>query len=129
MRALSIRQPWAFLIVNGYKDVENRDWKREVRGEILIHASRLCDPSGYEFLRRELPELYALVPPPDRIDRGGIVGKATITDCVTWHPSIWFRGKYGFLFDTDKSTPLPFKPCNGQLGFFAAAYGEVPHAK
>ena len=30
--ALSIRQPWAWLIVNGYKDIENRDWKTHYRG-------------------------------------------------------------------------------------------------
>lgn len=126
MRALSIRQPWAWCIVNGYKDVENRDWKREITGEILIHASRFTDPAGYEFLRRELPELYAIVPKADVIERGGIVGKATITGWVSSHLSIWFKGKYAFVFDTDKSTPLPFKPCAGQLGFFTAAYGEMP---
>jgi hypothetical protein len=126
MRAISVRQPWAWLIVNGYKDVENRDWKRDLRGEVLIHASRMIDHSGYEFLYRELPELFAIVPKADVIERGGIVGKATITDCVTSHLSIWFRGRYGFLFDTDLSTPLPFKPCAGQLGFFIASYGELP---
>lgn len=26
MAALSIRQPWAWLVVQGYKDIENRDW-------------------------------------------------------------------------------------------------------
>lgn len=126
MRALSIRQPWAWLIVNGYKDVENRDWKRDVRGEILIHASKFADLAGYEFLRIMIPELHTIVPGISHIERGGIVGKATIIDCVTQWNSIWFKGKYGFVFDTDKSTPLPFKPCNGQLGFFAAAYGEIP---
>ena len=37
-RALSIRQPWAWLILNGYKDLENRTWRTDYRGPLLIHA-------------------------------------------------------------------------------------------
>ncbi|WP_229215634.1 ASCH domain-containing protein [Duganella sp. CY15W] len=40
MKALSIRQPWAWLIVNGYKDIENRSWSTNVRGKVLVHASK-----------------------------------------------------------------------------------------
>lgn len=39
MKALSIRQPWAWLIANGYKDIENRSWRTNYRGPVLIHAS------------------------------------------------------------------------------------------
>jgi len=39
MKALSVRQPWAWLIVNAYKDIENRDWATKLRGRIWIHAS------------------------------------------------------------------------------------------
>ena len=38
LKAISIRQPWAWLIVNGYKDVENRTWKAKYTGALLIHA-------------------------------------------------------------------------------------------
>lgn len=38
MKALSVRQPWAWLIVNGYKDIENRDWSTQQRGRIWIHT-------------------------------------------------------------------------------------------
>jgi hypothetical protein len=38
LKAISIRQPWAWLIVNGYKDVENRIWAANVRGRVLIHV-------------------------------------------------------------------------------------------
>jgi hypothetical protein len=38
LKAISIRQPWAWLIVNGYMDVENRIWAANVRGRVLIHA-------------------------------------------------------------------------------------------
>ncbi len=39
LRVLSLRQPWAWLIVNGYKDIENRSWRTNHRGPLLIHAS------------------------------------------------------------------------------------------
>jgi hypothetical protein len=38
LKAISIRQPWAWLIVNGYKDVKNRIWAANLRGRVLIHA-------------------------------------------------------------------------------------------
>lgn len=43
MRAISIMQPWAWLIVNGHKSIENRSWRCHVRGPILIHAGKKLD--------------------------------------------------------------------------------------
>lgn len=43
MKAISIRQPYAYLIVNGKKDIENRNWKTKQRGRVLIHASQKID--------------------------------------------------------------------------------------
>ena len=43
MKALSIKQPWAWLIVNGFKDIENRTWRTKIRGEFLIHAGIEAD--------------------------------------------------------------------------------------
>jgi hypothetical protein len=40
MKAITIKQPWAFLIVEGVKDIENRTWKTNFRGRVLIHASK-----------------------------------------------------------------------------------------
>jgi hypothetical protein len=40
VKALSIRQPWAWLIVNGQKDIENRCWKTHFRGKIYVHAAK-----------------------------------------------------------------------------------------
>ncbi len=31
-RALSLKQPWAWLVVKGYKDIENRSWSTNHRG-------------------------------------------------------------------------------------------------
>mgnify|MGYP002359850962 FL=1 len=51
MKALSIRQPWAGLIIHGYKDIENRDWPTRYRGPLLVHAplpldAELCAEFG-----------------------------------------------------------------------------------
>ena len=48
--ALSIRQPWAELIVRGHKDVENRTWRHSYRGPVLIHAGHKSelDVAGIE---------------------------------------------------------------------------------
>jgi hypothetical protein len=45
-RALSIRQPWAALIVSGYKLVENRTWDTRWRGTLAVHAGKKTDPNG-----------------------------------------------------------------------------------
>lgn len=51
--ALSIQQPWAWLLVNGFKPVENRSWPTKVRGRIAIHAGKKFDYEGYRWVRRE----------------------------------------------------------------------------
>jgi ASCH domain-containing protein len=43
MKIISIRQPWASLIVSGAKDVENRTWPTRYRGPVLVHASQRAD--------------------------------------------------------------------------------------
>ncbi|WP_234838619.1 ASCH domain-containing protein [Sinorhizobium meliloti] len=44
--AISIMQPWAWLIVNGHKDIENRDWPTKSRGPVAIHAGKKVDTSA-----------------------------------------------------------------------------------
>ena len=43
MKILSIRQPWAALIVHGFKETENRTWSTSYRGPVLIHAALKVD--------------------------------------------------------------------------------------
>lgn len=114
IRALSIQQPWAWLIVNGYKPVENRHWPTKVRGRVVIHAGKKFDREGYEWVRVNFPEIP--MPHPDAFERGGIVGSATLTACVTESDSPWFFGDYGFVFADPRSCAL--WPCRGMLGFF-----------
>jgi len=47
MKALSVRAPWWWYIVRGYKDIENRDWYSGYRGEAGIHASKWWNTRGF----------------------------------------------------------------------------------
>ena len=121
MKALSIRQPWAWAIVSGIKPVENRSWSTKFRGEFLIHAAQKFDYDGFEWIKENyfsdlLPLLERWDKPKDMFLRGGIVGKANLVDCVTKHDSNWFFGPYGFVL-TD-AVEIPFAPCRGKLSFF-----------
>ena len=124
-KALSIRQPWAWLIANGYKGLENRSWNTTYRGEFFIHASKGMTRKNYqqcqEFVDLLDRDCHMFLPPivlPDRKDLqfGGIIGAATLTRCVTESDSKWFTGKFGFVLEDARV--LPFMPCPGTLGFF-----------
>lgn len=112
MKAISIQQPWAWLIVNGHKDIENRDWRTHFTGPILIHAGKKLDKEAVDYIRSEHPGIAL----PNVFDLGGIVGRATITGCVKESKSRWFFGDYGFTLRN--ASTLPFRPYRGQLGFF-----------
>ena len=117
MKALSIRQPWVHLIVNGLKSIENRTWSTKVRGPILIHAGKSFDKEGYAWVRDNFPEID--LPLPAEFERGGIVGEANLREVVKESSSPWFFGPVGFRLADAK--PLPFVPMLGRLGFFEVA--------
>jgi hypothetical protein len=109
MKIMSIRQPWAALIVCGFKDIENRTWPTRYRGPVLIHASLRPDDIGSDEIKRRFGVRLEGDPP-----RGGIVGMAKIVDCVRPHHSRWYApGCYGFVLAN--SRPLPFVPWKGAL--------------
>lgn len=125
--ALSIRQPWASLIVLYGKDVENRNWMTARRGRVLIHAaSKRCPRYEWRetihFAQSVLGKFIHL--DPTTIPYGGIIGGVEIVDCVRESESPWFCGPYGFVLRGAES--LPFMPLRGQLGFFAVPDQEAP---
>lgn len=137
MKALSIRQPWAWAILHAGKDVENRDWKPwnpglKFRGPFLIHASSSMTKAEYEDfidtahdISRTDPFIAGLTLPAfNDLPRGGIVGRATIYGIVTESKSPWFFGPMALLVDSPK--PVPFMPFKGALGFFdVPGYAEA----
>ena len=116
MKALSVRQPWAWLIIHGGKDIENRSWSTRFRGRVLVHAASGMSKAEYEAARIVTDTNRAYIPDFENLKRGGIIGSVEIVDCVTESSSPWFFGEYGFVL-RDPS-PLPFQPMNGALGFF-----------
>jgi hypothetical protein len=116
IRCLSIRQPWAWLIAQGYKDVENRGWPTRYRGLVAIHAARQLHEDYATGCRFPMPATIA-VPSADAIERGGIVAVAELVDCVTESDSPWFCGPYGFVLREVRR--VPFLPVRGLPGLFA----------
>jgi hypothetical protein len=110
---LSVRQPWAWLLVHGYKDIENRDWQTNFRGNCLIHAGKTFDYDGYQWVKRNFK---IRMPKPADFHRGGIIGWVRVVDCVRASESPWFFGKYGFVVEAGGE--LPFIPLRGRLRFF-----------
>lgn len=93
-KVLSIKQPWASLIAHGVKDIENRTWKTNYRGKILIHASGQYAKGGFGLLNpemRRLANLCAKWNPLYLTDlpTSAIIGEVEIIDCVIGADSIW----------------------------------------
>ena len=72
MKTLTIREPWASLIINGYKKYEFRSWKTNYRGKILIHAGINIEKEMLDRFKN-----YNL----DCVN-GAIIGEATLVDCL-----------------------------------------------
>lgn len=145
MKTLSVRQPWAYLLCSGIKDIENRTWKlpEKYKGErVLIHASQSANKGN---VKDKLPALYweslshkeqdSLI--IDTAQRSAIIGSVRFVDCVINHPSIWaeraekdswheyIHGEYQVInpiFNWVVADPILFdKPIlnvKGKLGFW-----------
>lgn len=117
--ALTIRQPWAWAIVDAGKDIENRTWPTKYRGPICIHAGANRNRMEYEEAARFMhfyldPQVIA--PLTMDVCYGSIIATAEIVGCVQQSESPWFFGPYGFVLANVQ--PVPFLPCKGALGFF-----------
>ena len=125
--AISVKQPWAALIVAGIKTIEIRSWATRRRGKVLIHAGKVPDERSEGWNRITTPELREAAEL-----RGGIVGEAELFGCKGYttatsfaadaelhlnDPS-WFAPPrlYGFAFR--KLAAVEFFPCVGQTLFF-----------
>jgi hypothetical protein len=125
-RAISIKQPWATLIACGIKSIEIRSWSSTQRGRIFIHAGQRPDPreEAWKLVPAKLRDLTEL--------RGGIVGEATMIDCLAYDSLIAFRRDIGRHFNAPEwfvpprmhgfvlaeAKPVAFVPCIGKLYFF-----------
>jgi hypothetical protein len=132
MYALSIKQPWAALLVHGKKTIEVRRWPTARRGPILIHAARIPD---------ERPEAWAHVPTELLTlarQTGGILGMADLVHCTAYrsleafsgdrdhhlNENAWFEppALYGFQFRDARV--LPFQKYAGWMRFFPVEWDD-----
>ncbi|MBQ7136934.1 MAG: ASCH domain-containing protein [Bacilli bacterium] len=72
MKVLTVKNPWASLIVEGYKKYEFRSWKTNYRGKILIHAGLNIEKDM--LLRFDNYNLNCV--------NGAIIGEADLVDCI-----------------------------------------------
>ena len=93
LRALSIRQPWAWAIAAGLKRVENRSWRVSYRGPLAIHAARVVETKAYARCAQ-----LAGRPVPPHLATGAVIAVAQLADIVTarelrgdpWAEGVWW---------------------------------------
>jgi len=122
MKALTIKQPWASLITEGYKKYEFRSWKTNYRGKILIHAGLSLEKDMQERFKDYNLD-YQL---------GYIIGEAEIVDCIlvdekfneelrNIDPIVYGRSNhvenYAWKLENIKKYDNPI-PCKGKLGLW-----------
>ena len=111
MKVLTIKQPWATLIMQGNKRFEFRSRQTKYRGDILIHAGKGVEKKAMERLSKYLPkELLA----------GKILGKVTIVDCIKMSPE--FKKKlleenYGWQLENVEAFDKPIE-AKGKLSLW-----------
>lgn len=79
-KVISLKQPWATLVVIGAKRIETRSWSTKYRGELLIHSSLKLPSFGFE-LAYEIPFRSYINPGKDLIT-GMILGSVKLVDVV-----------------------------------------------
>lgn len=129
MKALTVKQPWASLIIRGGKDIENRDWRTNYRGIVAIHSSAKLERSEMQdacsLMRGFIPKFSAERFELDIFPTGVILGTVEIVDCVTISESPWFCGDFGFVLRNPVAFERPI-PCRGALLFWEVPAQLIP---
>jgi hypothetical protein len=121
MKCLSLKQPYAELLVSGKKTIEVRKWNTKFRGQFLVHASKNINEDACKRLKIDQAKLVT----------GAIVGEANLYNVISYGTKNSFlkdknkhfassnydKPKYGFLVNEAKRFDIPI-PIRGKLGFF-----------
>jgi hypothetical protein len=120
MKALSIKQPWAQLIIMGAKDIENRSRRTNFRGRFAVHVS--LKRANYEDVD------VAAIPPDLRelVKRawernafaGRVIGTVELADCIRDSDSIWAIDNYWHWVLCNPRPYSQSRPAKGQLGLW-----------
>ncbi len=121
VKALTLRPPWAWAVIYGGKDVENRRWRTAYRGPLLIHAGKNADPDPEATSRLlwTMADPEALRQPRAAWQaREAIIGVVHLADVLTDSRSPWAAaGRYHWVFEFP--SPIdPAIPCRGRPGLW-----------
>lgn len=122
MKAISIKQPWASLIVQGIKDIENRTWKcpqKYIGQRVLIHAS-MVGVKTYSIPKRLfISSKVCAILESKKLPKGAIIGSVVIADCVKNHPSVWAeKGCWNWVLKDAILFDKPIEGVKGKLSFW-----------
>ena len=120
MKALSIKQPWAQLIIIGAKDVENRSRPTSFRGRFAVHVS--LKRADYEDVDIEAIPRDLREPVKRAWERnasaGRVIGTVELVDCVRDSNSIWAIDNYWHWVLRDPRPYSRSRPAKGRLGLW-----------
>lgn len=118
MKCISIQQPWAGLILTGYKDIENRSWSTAHRGRLAIHAGAKMYEDSFTSATAIMKRIGKRIDPRGmaQFTRSAIVGYVDLIDIVVESDSPWYTGDIGWIL----ANPVAIKPIpyRGKLGLF-----------
>ncbi|MCI6643209.1 MAG: ASCH domain-containing protein [Alloprevotella sp.] len=126
MKTLSVRQPWASLLVSGLKDIENRTWAPNYKGRILIHASStkvpkdFADKNIFETNNEiENEQMFGNFPEFENLDYSAIVGYVTVSGDGNDSTSVWaFPVEHQWHIEDAYIFDEPIRNVKGKLNLF-----------
>ena len=123
MKALGVRQPWAWVIIRAGKDIENRTWVTNYLGALAIHAGKTCTVGDWEDGVWLIKQLAGKNPPPQespRLGRGAVIGIVELVDRTPAAHADGWGGQNPSVFHWHLRNPRPCKPAvvRGSLGLF-----------
>lgn len=102
---LTVHQPWATWIVEGWKDVENRTWSTNYRGRLWIHAGKTWDAGAFDWARQTFgKEADDHIKPESEYPRGAIIGHVELCQITTATDNPWWTGSFGWLLTEPVAT-------------------------
>ena len=111
MKIITIRQPWAYALAFGWKDVENRSWRTNYRGPVALHAGLVVDSEWASLY----PDSAPRPPYVEALHLGVIIGIADLVDVTRDHPSVWsLPGQFQWVFtNAHFIEPVPYVGSQG----------------
>jgi hypothetical protein len=118
---LTVKNPWAYLIVSGLKDVENRSWKTNYRGKLLIHTSQI--PIKFNSFEIFTPEQIEIIQIKNinfnNLINSAIIGEVELIDCIQNSNSIWAEsGQWHWILTNQEIYKEPILNVKGSLSIW-----------